>query len=144
MKARRSNQQQSLLFLPSLLLLTIICTLFTSFIGSATPLISTINNEDIDVNGDGTINILVLGTNGSINGSEIFSPNQIVEELQNILTADEAITIDVNVVVEDIHMSQLITVGLGGGGTEYDWTHIVTLSHNTIIGQQVLMLAWIT
>lgn len=81
------------------------------------------NTSNIDLNGDGTINILVLGTNSSLNGAEAFSPDQITEELQNILSADNAISIDVNVVAEDIHMSQPVTIGLGGAGTEYTWTH---------------------
>jgi hypothetical protein len=78
---------------------------------------------ELDINGDGTLNILILGTNSSINGTETFSPNQISEELQNILSTNENLSIDVNVIAEDIHMSSLITVGLGGAGTEYNWTH---------------------
>ena len=42
-----------------------------------------------DVNNDGNLNILVLGTTESINdNSEEFSPYQIAIELQNILLAD--------------------------------------------------------
>ena len=80
-------------------------------------------NEDMDINGDGTLNILVLGTNSSFNGGETFSPDLISNELQSILSADESLTINVNVVAEDIHLSKVVTVGLGGGGTSYNWLH---------------------
>ena len=39
-----------------------------------------LNNVNTDINGDSTLNILVIGTNSSINGAEAFSPNQITEE----------------------------------------------------------------
>ncbi len=80
-------------------------------------------NEDMDINGDGTLNILVLGTNSSFNGGEAFSPDLISNELQSILSADESVTVNVNVVAEDIHLSKVVTVGLGGGGTSYNWLH---------------------
>lgn len=82
------------------------------------------NDTDLDRNGDGTINILVLGTNNSISGGEAFSPDQIAAELQNILSADPSIpmTIVVNVVAEDIYKSKPVTFGLGGGGDEYTRT----------------------
>jgi len=76
-----------------------------------------------DLNGDGTLNILVIGTNNSINGGEAFSPDQITTELQSILDADASISTAVNVVAEDIYMSKPVLLGLGGSGTEYTWTH---------------------
>ncbi|MEO0873905.1 MAG: putative metal-binding motif-containing protein, partial [Bacteroidota bacterium] len=80
-------------------------------------------NDELDINGDGTLNILVLGTNSSLTGGEEFSPNRITDELHNILTADPSLTVDINIVAEDIHLSKVVTVGLGGGGTPYNWTH---------------------
>ncbi|MBK7344154.1 MAG: hypothetical protein IPJ06_14330 [Saprospiraceae bacterium] len=83
-----------------------------------------VNNPGIlDVNGDGNVHILVLGTTGSINGDKGFSPNQVAIELQNILSADGSISMDVNVVAEDIHLIKSVTVGLGQAGTTYDWIH---------------------
>lgn len=80
-----------------------------------------INTIDPDVNGDGALNILVIGTNSSINGAEAFSPDQIAEELENILTAD--VSISVNVTAEDIHMSKQVNTGLGQGGTVFDYKY---------------------
>ncbi|MFT6781967.1 MAG: hypothetical protein ACJA1A_001893 [Saprospiraceae bacterium] len=82
-----------------------------------------VNSDCNPLNNDDILNILVIGTNSSIDGGEAFSPDQIAEELQSILSADASITVDVNVVAEDIHMSKTVTLGLGGGGDEYNWTH---------------------
>jgi len=69
--------------------------------------------DPADINGDGTLNILVIGTNESIKGgSEEFSPNQITIELQNILSADTSISIAVNVVAEDIYRTKNVTTGI--------------------------------
>ena len=78
---------------------------------------------DPDFNGDGVLNILVLGTNSSFNGSDPFSPDQTSQELLNIFSSDAEINIDVNVVAQDIHNSASVTVGLGGNGAEYTYTH---------------------
>ncbi len=78
---------------------------------------------DPDVNGDGLLNIMVIGTTSSISGAEPFSPELIAEELQGILSADESINIEVKVVAEDVYMSTPITLGLGGNGAEYTYTH---------------------
>jgi hypothetical protein len=78
---------------------------------------------NLDVNGDGVLNILVLGSNKSINGSGAFSPDLISQHLQSILSNDSEITLEVNVVEEDIYMNKPVLFGLGGGGTEYTWTH---------------------
>jgi len=117
MRTSKKKQNQNVKYSLSALILFAAFSTLTSFS------ISTINTNELDLNGDGTINILVLGTNSSLNGAEAFSPNQITEELQNILSSDNAISINVNVVAENIHMSQPVTVGLGGSGTEYTWTH---------------------
>lgn len=81
------------------------------------------NDGNLDFNGDGEINIMVIGTNNAINGGEEFSPDQIAAELQNILAADPAITLNVNVVAEDVYRSKIVTLGLGGNGTEFNWRH---------------------
>ncbi|MFT5265384.1 MAG: hypothetical protein ACI9XO_002780 [Paraglaciecola sp.] len=123
MKKRRNNQHRSPQFSWSALMLAMTYMFITGFSVDGTCTNPIVNNVTTDLNGDGTINILVIGTNSSINGAEAFSPDQIAVELQNILSADNSISIDVNVVAEDIHMSAPVTVGLGGGGTEYNWTH---------------------
>lgn len=78
---------------------------------------------NMDINGDGQVNILILGTNNSINGTDTFSPNLIASELQNILSEDLNNSIDVNVISEDIHLTKPVTLGLGGSGTEFTWQH---------------------
>ncbi len=103
--------------------LAISCLFFVGFSLHTTTLKATPPAVNPDINGDGIINILVLGTNSSINGTEAFSPNQIADELQNILSADGSISIDVQVVAEDIHMTKSVIVGLGQAGTEYTWAH---------------------
>ena len=76
-----------------------------------------------DLNGDNSLNILLLGTSMSVNGDAGFSPVQISTELQSILDGDSANTAEVNVISEDIYTSTPITIGLGGNGTEYTYTH---------------------
>jgi hypothetical protein len=76
-----------------------------------------------DQNGDGSVNILVLGTNASIGGAEAFSPDRIAMELTNILAADGSSDRAVNVVAQDIHRSKPVTLGLGQNGAEYTYTH---------------------
>ena len=56
---------------------------------------------DPDFNEDGVLSIMVIGTTGSISGAEPFSPDLMAEELQLILSADELINIDVQVVAEE-------------------------------------------
>ena len=69
----------------------------------------------VDVNGDGTLNILVIGTSNSIqNNFEEFSPNLITSELQSILSADTSISISVNVVAEDIYKMKPVITGIAG------------------------------
>ncbi|MFQ3325579.1 MAG: hypothetical protein ACJASM_002877 [Salibacteraceae bacterium] len=66
-----------------------------------------------DINGDGTLDILVIGTSKSIkDGAEAFSPQQITKELKNILSADTSISINVNVVSEDIYKNKTVTTGI--------------------------------
>ena len=63
-----------------------------------------------DFNEDGSINILVLGTNTSINGGSGFSPDQLSVELNNILNGDPNISGEVNVVSEDLHTSRPVPI----------------------------------
>lgn len=69
----------------------------------------------VDINGDGTLNVLVVGTSNSIEDSfEEFSPNQIASELQNILSLDPLINLNINVVSEDIYRSKTVSTGIAG------------------------------
>ncbi|MDB4292427.1 hypothetical protein N9954_03410 [Maribacter sp.] len=77
-----------------------------------------------DINGDGELNVLILGTSKSIHSSaESFAPGTIATELNNILTEDATNTATVYVEAEDIYKSKEVTVGLGSGGTEYAYMH---------------------
>jgi hypothetical protein len=74
--------------------------------------------QTVDINGDGTLNILIIGTSLSIeNNFEEFSPNQITTELQSILSADASISINVNVVAEDIYNMKPVSTGIAGSFT---------------------------
>ena len=64
-----------------------------------------------DINEDGTLNILVIGTDKSIkDGAEAFSSAQITNELKSILSADTSISINVNVVAENIYKTKNINL----------------------------------
>jgi hypothetical protein len=79
---------------------------------------------DADINGDGELNILILGTSKSIhNGAEAFAPDNIATELNKILSEDVNSTATVYVEAEDIYKSKEISVALGSGGNEYNYTH---------------------
>ena len=66
-----------------------------------------------DINEDGTLNILVIGTDKSIkDGAESFSSTQIANELKSILSADTSISINVNVVAENIYKTKNISTGI--------------------------------
>ncbi len=72
----------------------------------------------LDINGDGTLNVLVIGTSNSIeNNFDEFSPNQITNELQNILSADTSLSININIVAEDIYKIKSVTTGIAGSIT---------------------------
>ena len=77
-----------------------------------------LQSQTEDINGDGTLNILVIGTSNSIeNNFEEFSPNLISTELQSILSADTSISINVNVVAEDIYNMKPVSTGIAGSFT---------------------------
>ncbi len=79
---------------------------------------------DPDVDGDGTLNVLILGTSRSIQGGgEPFDTGAIATELTSILGGDADVALAVNVVAEDIYTSRPVLLGLGGSGTEYTWDH---------------------
>jgi hypothetical protein len=79
---------------------------------------------DPDVDGDGALNVLILGTSRSIlGGGEPFAADAIAAELGKILGGDADVALTVNVVAEDIHASRQVLLGLGGSGTEYTWEH---------------------
>jgi hypothetical protein len=87
-------------------LATLACLLFASSLRSQT---------SVDINGDGTLNILVIGTSISIEDNfEEFSSNQITSELQSILLADTSISINVNVVAENIYKTKTVSTGIAG------------------------------
>lgn len=79
---------------------------------------------DPDTNGNGVLDVLVLGSSRSLGSSgAAFDPAPVAAELQRILTDDESIEVAVNVVAEDIHLSKDVLTGYGQGGEEYEWTY---------------------
>lgn len=73
----------------------------------------------IDINGDGTLNILILGTTNSIQDNFVaFSPIQIASELQSILSSDPLINLNINVQYEDIFRTKNLSTGIAGVFTE--------------------------
>lgn len=76
-----------------------------------------------DVNQDGTLSILFLGSSQSIGGEESFSTTLIAQELRSIFSSDSLIDLEIEVKEEDIFRSAPITIGLGGNGSEYTYTH---------------------
>ncbi len=87
---------------------TLACFLcFFSFFLTAQP--------SLDVNSDGTVNILILGTGNSIEPNfDEFSPVQISTELQSILASDPLISQNINVVSEDIYRMKTVSTGIAG------------------------------
>ncbi len=69
----------------------------------------------IDINGNGTLDILVLGTTSSIESNfEEFTPNQIATELHNILSSDSLVSLNINVISEDIYRTKTVSTGIAG------------------------------
>lgn len=84
------------------------------------PSTSMAQSNSSDINGDGALNILIIGTSESISDSSSeFSPFQIRTELENILTDDPSLSLSINVVAEDIYRTQTVLTGIA-----YDWTGI--------------------
>ncbi|MEC8422686.1 MAG: hypothetical protein VX000_02850 [Myxococcota bacterium] len=78
---------------------------------------------DPDFNGDGALAILLLGTSQSIDGRSSFSPGPVAAALEVLFTADETAPDSLMIVAEDIHATRDVTIGLGGAGNEYTYTH---------------------
>ncbi|MBM66542.1 MAG: hypothetical protein CMH55_09945 [Myxococcales bacterium] len=76
-----------------------------------------------DRNGDGSVNILLLGSSVSLAGGAAFSVDLIATELTAFLAAAGAADGSVNVVVEDLHRSKPLVIGLGQNGAEYTYAH---------------------
>ncbi|MFT5822891.1 MAG: hypothetical protein ACI8ZM_004148 [Crocinitomix sp.] len=86
---------------------------FVLLLCSIWPSILSAQTGPTDINGDGELNILIIGTNESIkDGAEAFSPDQITIELQNILSADTSITVSINIVAEDIYRTKNENTGV--------------------------------
>jgi hypothetical protein len=80
--------------------------------------------KTIDINKDGQLNILILGTSKSIKSSNSeFNVSQTALELENILKNDSNTDLNILVETEDIYKSKLITFGLGQAGTTYNTNH---------------------
>jgi len=82
------------------------------------------STTSVDVVEDGKLNILILGTSKSYSStSSEFAPNKIAQELEHILSQDNSLELDINVVSEDIYKSKDIDYGLGQAGTVYNELH---------------------
>lgn len=83
-----------------------------------------------DINGDGQLNILVLGTSVSIDpNSAGFASSRIAAELENILSQDTSLNLEVHISFEDIYKEKVITYGLGQAGNtmnSYHYAHSLT------------------
>lgn len=143
MKSNERNLKNSNTFWKSLVCLFFVCCVTACSSDSVTDVLE--NDEamvedevitnpeqdfEADINGDGELNILILGTSKSIhNSAEAFAPTTIASELTNILSEDMNSTATVYVEAEDIFKSKQISVALGSGGSEYDWT---SYSHSLV------------
>jgi len=88
------------------------------------------NTISVDLNKDGKLNILILATSQSISSSSSeFSSDKIAQELENILSQDNSLKLDITVISEDIYKSKEIDYGLGQAGTVYNSEHF---SHSLV------------
>ena len=76
-----------------------------------------------DRNGDGFVNILLLGSSESLGGGLGFSMDLVATELAAALVSSGLSAEALNVVAEDIHKSKPVVIGLGQNGAEYEYMH---------------------
>ncbi len=112
-------KKQIVLYVLNILLFTvIISTLSCSSDDSSEILPDETTQISPDINDDGKLNILVIGTSQSINSSAgVFKSNNIAAELNSILSQDTSLDLEINIVFEDIFINKVITYGLGQAGT---------------------------
>ena len=112
---------------------TVLSIIFTIF-GGCDQSKSSIDSANIDlepnvynpdVNQDGALSILILGSSRSIGGGQPFATDVVAQELRSIFESDSSIDLDIIVKEEDIFRSVPVTIGLGGNGAEYEYTHYV-------------------
>lgn len=119
----------------------------TSFIILITTYLNAQTNS-IDINGDGSLNILLIGTSKSIQDNYVaFSPFQIATELQNILAEDTSLNLNVNVIPEDIYRTKIVSTGIANQITTnrnyychslmqyYYWPDNIETRHSNLAGQ---------
>lgn len=77
-----------------------------------------------DINKDGVLNILVLGSSKSIDSTTAsFSPESTAQELEKILAADSNLSVSINVDSEDIYTSKQVATGVGQSGSANNLTY---------------------
>lgn len=82
----------------------------------------------LDINGDGALNILILGTSQSIQDNfEEFNSSSVTQELQNILSNDTSIGLPTQVIAEDMYRSKTVATGIAGQFTANRTYYLHTL-----------------
>ena len=77
---------------------------------------------DPDLDGDGTVRVLVLGSSRALDGSSE-APEALASELEALLEGFSDLSLDTEVVAEDLYDQALVTTGYGQAGQEYDWAY---------------------
>lgn len=81
-------------------------------------------NTDVDINNDGKLNILLLGTSSSIDeNTATFSCHQIVTELNEIIEQDPTFNLETNIEFQNIYKSKEVAFGLGQAGNIINTNH---------------------
>lgn len=79
---------------------------------------------ELDTNGDGSVDILIIGTTLSIDGVEPgFAPDPVALQLQALLEGDPDIGETVRVDALDLHRTATVDTGYGGAGETYSWVY---------------------
>ncbi|WP_299121173.1 hypothetical protein [uncultured Tenacibaculum sp.] len=82
------------------------------------------SNSMLDINNDGELNILIIGSNKSINSNIApFLSDKVANELNKILAQDNSHNLEVSVAFENIYKSKVIAYGLGQSGNTYNENH---------------------